>query len=123
MLSKIDPARITEQTLSRSEPERGFAAQIETRSPASADADVRLSLSETARHLSSASIVPDETPRRSETDRVGASGPPEPAAVGEAVSDGHRDFERGVGERSAGFVAAYRASTRSEVGARVSIRA
>lgn len=122
MVSQIDSARLPAQTRSRSEPERGFAAQDESRGPTSADADVRLSLSETAKRLSSASMHSDEAPRRSETDRVEASGPGEPEAVGETASDGRRDFERGAGEHGAGSVAAYRTSTRSEVGARVSIR-
>ena len=125
MVSKIDSARITGQTRSRAEPANGEAEQRGASRPASAESDVRLSLSETAKRLASDSIALGEAPRRAERpapDSVDAPTAGRSAEIGGGPNDVLGDFQTSPGEQAAGPAAAYRTSARSAVGARISLR-
>lgn len=132
MVSNIDATRISGPSRSHSGSAPSQAARTHPQPPASDDGDVRLSLSETARRLSGASISAGEaasSPDRPAPTRIDASPPPlRAASAGAARGEGDDDGD-GIGSGSAdraapaGLVSAYRAAPRSTVGARVSIRA
>ncbi len=127
MVSNIDSTRLGWPSETHVGTGSTVAVEARPRPPAIDDGDVRLSLSETARRLSGASISAGETASRRlppEPARLDEPAPSARSAIREAAGDEPDEIARAGRDRdgSTGSRAAYHAPAPREVGRRLSIR-